>query len=70
MKQYRLGSDQNFCAPGVVRWAINGAKFDKDRPQMVKVIADGWNVPKQAAAALVTGKVPYTVEDETVVFEA
>lgn len=70
MKTYRLGSSEMICAPGMVRWAINGAFFKKDRPQMIEVIRRGWNVPQDAAAALVTGKVPYTVEDETVVFEA
>lgn len=57
-------------APGMVAWAINGAHFKKDRPAMVRVIASGWNVPDDAALALVTKAVPYTIENETVVFTA
>ena len=67
MKTYRLGSSDFVYAPGLVRWAINGAHFAKDRPKMVEVVAS-WGVPKKAARALVTGKVPYKVEGETVVF--
>jgi len=70
MKTYRLGSSKIFHAPGMVAWAINGAHFKKDRPAMIRVIADGWNVPEDAARALVTKQVAYTVENETVVFTA
>lgn len=55
-------------APGMVAWAINGAHFKKDQPAMIRVIADGWNVPEDAARALVTKAAPYTIENETVVF--
>ena len=55
-------------APGMVRWAINGAKFEVDRPAMIDVIAGGWNIPPEAAMALVMEQVPYTVEGEAVVF--
>ena len=68
METYRLGSSEWVKAPGMVAWAVNGARFKKDCPLMVKVISEGWAVPKKAAEALVTGKVPYKVEGETVVF--
>jgi hypothetical protein len=68
MKTYRLGSSENISAPGMVTWAINGAHFKKDRAQMVRVIARGWNVPDDAARALVTKQVPYTIENDAVVF--
>jgi len=67
-KEYRLGSAEMISAPGMVRWAINGAKFEADRPAMIDVIADGWHIPLEAAMALVMEQVPYTVEGETVVF--
>lgn len=68
MKTYRLGSTPAIYAPGIVRWAINGAHFKKDRPQMARVIAQGWNLPEDAALALVTKQVPYTIENDAVVF--
>jgi len=70
MKTYRLGSSPAFYAPGVVRWAINGAAFEEDRAAMVRVIAEGWNVPEDAALALVTKAAAFTVDDETVIFSA
>lgn len=70
MKTYRLGSSEMFFAPGIVAWAINGANFKNDRTAMVRVIAQGWGVPKKDALALVTKKVPYIVENDVVVFTA
>jgi hypothetical protein len=70
VKTYRLGSTEFVSAPGMVKWAINGAKFRKDRDAMIKVIAETWNVPRPAAFALVTGEVPFTLDGETVVFTA
>jgi len=70
MKTYRLGSNEMVHAPGVVAWAINGASFKKDRPQMVRVIAQGWNIPEAAALALVTKAAAFTLDGETVVFSA
>ena len=70
MKTYRLGSNYMINAPGMVAWAINGAHFAKDRPAMVRVISQGWNVPEDAARALVTKKVPHSIDGDTVVFTA
>lgn len=68
MTEYRLGSSGLINAPGMVRWAINGAKFKRDRATMANIIAQGWGVPEDAAMALVTEKVSHTVEGETVSF--
>jgi hypothetical protein len=70
MTTYRIGSSPLVYAPGFIRWAINGAKFPRDRKQMVKIVADSWGIPKAAATALVTEKVPFALEGETVVFTA
>lgn len=67
---YRLGSSESVCAPGIVRWAINGAYFPRDRRHLVNIVAATWNIPTLAATALVTRKVAFTVEDETVIFTA
>jgi hypothetical protein len=68
--EYRLGSSSLVSAPGIVRWAINGAKFEKDMPAMANIISAGWGVPKFTAVKLVMGLVPYTIDGETVVFTA
>jgi hypothetical protein len=66
--QYRLGSVPMCSAPGIIRWAINGYKFKKDRDAILNVIL-AWDIPEQVAKDLLSEKVPYTVEDETVVIE-
>jgi hypothetical protein len=70
MREYRLGSAEFVCAPSLVAWAINGAYFKKDRDKVVNVIAKTWSIPFDAALALATKKVPYTIDGETVVFKA
>lgn len=65
---YRLASAEFVSAPGLIRWAINGAKFEKDRAQMIDVVAQTWSVPPDAAEALLTEQVPFSIEGETVVF--
>lgn len=69
-RTYRLGSNDAVSAPGMVAWAINGAAFEGDRPTIIKVVCDAWGIPEHAAQKLVTKAVPFTVEDETVVFTA
>lgn len=68
-KTYRLGSNEMVHTPGIVAWAINGAHFKRDLPQMVRVI-ESYGVPAKAARALVTKAVPYKVEGDVVVFTA
>jgi hypothetical protein len=56
-------------APGVIAWAVSGGAFKKDVPKLVEVVMAWEGVPKAAAKALVTGKVPYKVEGDVVEFE-
>ncbi len=48
MKTYRLLSNALIHAPGVVRWAINGYAFKKDREALKRAITDTWKVPAEA----------------------
>lgn len=68
--EYRLGSASMIYAPGIIAWAINGAKFKRDRKAMVNVIVQGWGIPEAAALALLTEKVPHKVEGDVVIFTA
>lgn len=69
-KTYRLGSCPSVYAPGVIRWAINGYAFKRDQKIMLKFVMTGWNIPEAAATALLSKAVPYTVDDDVVVFMA
>lgn len=67
--KYQLASSSFVSAPGIVRWAIQGAWHKPDRFTLVNVIARTWNIPHEHAEALVLKQVPYTVnEDESVEF--
>ena len=70
MTTYKLGSSGMIHTPGLVRWAINGYHFKADRKYLTSVITEGWGIPADAAKALLSGKAPYRVEDEAVVFDA
>lgn len=70
IQTYRLGSSPLVHAPGIIVWARSGYLFPKDRPQLIKIISETWGIPTDATADLLSGKTPYTIEGETVVFAA
>jgi hypothetical protein len=62
---YRLQSSGLVAAPGVVRWAINGYAFKKDRAKLRRVVTETWKgVPDDAVDALLSKRVPFTVSEE------
>jgi hypothetical protein len=73
----RLSSSSFVNTPGLLRWAINGYKFKRDRKYLLKVFVDGYTGPgapsPETFDRLLKGLIPYTVEDGphggTVVFE-
>lgn len=67
-KTYRLGSSPLVHTPGLVAWAINGYRFERDRANMETIISDGWSIPISPARALLSGAAPYTIEGDVVVF--
>ncbi|QIB41251.1 hypothetical protein G3A56_25685 (plasmid) [Rhizobium oryzihabitans] len=68
MATYRLGSSPAVHTPGIVAWAINGYHFEDDRPNCARSSWKTYNLPEIAADQLLSKKVPYTIEGETVVF--
>lgn len=67
---YRLGSSPMVHAPGIVVWARSGYAFPEDRPALRRVIAEGWRIPADAVDALLSGRAPYEIDGETVIFTA
>lgn len=61
---YTLRSSDWVHTPGMLAWAINGYHFEKDRKYLRNVFVKGWNLPAKVADALLSGKVPYVVNDE------
>ncbi|WP_170565712.1 hypothetical protein [Ruegeria atlantica] len=69
MATYRIRSSGLVNTPGLIARAINGYAFSKDRDAMVNVISGTFpELPKPAVRQLLSKAVPYTLEDETVVF--
>jgi hypothetical protein len=69
MPTYRLGSSPLINAPGIVARAINGYAFERDRPVLLRVVAEGWpSIPEDHVSMLLSTTVPYDVDGDTVVF--
>lgn len=66
---YRLQSSPMVYTPGILAWAMNGYYFPEDRPMILKIMTETYaGVPEDRMDALLKGDIPYTIEDETVVF--
>lgn len=68
-KQWVMQSVPMMSAPGVLRWAINGYKFKRDRQKMLDVVKC-WEGPSdEVYHRLLNGEIEWTVdEDNNVVF--
>jgi hypothetical protein len=66
---YRLASADFVNAPGLIAWAINGYAFEKDRRVLRDIVSKTWGIPDEATDALLLKRVPFTVENGTVIFE-
>lgn len=67
MTEYRLHSTGFVYTPGFLAWAKAGMLSDSNK--MVDIISKGYELPEKVARDLLSGKIPYHVESETVVFE-
>lgn len=65
---YTLHSSPLVFTPGFIAWAIAGAKHQPR--QMLKIISEGYSLPKPVARALLAGSIAYTIDGETITFEA
>jgi len=68
-KVVELPSAPMVNTPGLLIWAINGYKFKKDRKTLVNVFVQGYNLTPEVVNDLLSGKIPYRIEGESVFFE-
>jgi hypothetical protein len=68
--EFRLGSSSFVFAPGFVRWAMHGYKTSrgKKREPFVKMLAEGWGIPKSEVLKLYQGDATSRVEGDVFVF--
>jgi hypothetical protein len=74
MTKFALMSSPGVYAPGLIQWAINGYHFEADRRKLCAVVVATWSgVTDAAADALLSQRVPFTLEgeegNEAVLFE-
>jgi hypothetical protein len=55
--------------PGILRWARNGCKLKRDRKALAAVFTDGFGLTDQCAHDLLSGRIPHSIDGNSVVFE-
>jgi hypothetical protein len=64
---YNLQSSPIIYTPGIVEMAVNGGRNKSQVQKFANLLEKGWKLPPKVARGIVTGKIPYTVDGETVV---
>jgi hypothetical protein len=67
-KEIRLASTSLVHAPGIIAWAINGAKFKRDRVKMRNVMKS-WpaDLTDEQWDDVLSGKIPHKIDGNTVI---
>lgn len=66
-KTFRLGSNDMVSAPGIIKWAMNGYKFKRDRKKMVDVMKSWPGLTDAQWGKVLSGEVPHVIEGDVVV---
>lgn len=69
MSKIRLVSTPMVYTPGVIAWAKNGYQFPRDRKKIVKIITESFGLTPECAHDLLSGRVEYKLNDDSVEFE-
>jgi len=56
-------------APGILRWAMNGYRFKRDRNKMIKVIQCWTGLTRKEWHGVLSGTIPHTIEGDRVIIE-
>ena len=70
MITYRLASVDMFRVPNVLKWAINGFKFQEDQASIAKIFVEAYGLPQEVVMNLLSEKIPFVIDGEDVVFTA
>lgn len=70
MKQYKLASSPMIHTPGVMKYLECGYRTSrgKERRSFLNALSGGWNLRREIAIKLLTGKIAYEVKGDDVVF--
>jgi ribosome maturation factor RimP len=64
-----LTSNDMISAPGMLRWAMNGYRFQRDRNRMIKVMQAWPGLTRKEWQGVLSGTIPHTIEGEKVIIE-
>lgn len=67
-KTYTLRSNDWIHTPSLIRMAVDQFVFNPD--WSIKLLREGYQLPPKIAKGLASGKIPFWVEEESVVFNA
>lgn len=70
MTTYRLASVNMFHIPSVLKWGVNGFKFQEDRANIAKIFVEAYRLPQEVVENLLSEKIPFVIDGEDVVFTA
>jgi hypothetical protein len=68
MNTYRLNSNELVYTPNLIRMAKQQFSFDPKWSLML--LMEGYHLPEPIAVDLLSGKIPFSIEGEAVVFTA
>lgn len=68
-RKVTLESGPMVNTPGLLRWAMNGYHFPRDRKVLRRVFVDGFGLPDNIVHRLLLGTLAHTVEGDTVCFD-
>jgi len=66
--KFNLQSTPMIHTPGILKWAMNGYQFKKDRKKLREVFK-AYGLSNKCVHDLLSGKIPYEIVDECVRFE-
>ena len=72
MLTLKLESTPMLNTAGLLRWAMNGYKFKKDRKRLRRVFTEGFTHPRltdEVVDRLLKGDLPHKIDGENVVIE-
>jgi len=64
-----LTSTKMVSAPGMLRWAMNGYRFQRDRHTLIKVMQAWPGLTRQEWHGILSGTIPHRIEGDKVIIE-
>ena len=64
-----LTSTEGVSAPGILRWAMNGYRFKRDRNALIKVMQAWPGLTRKEWQGVLSGTIPHSIDGDRVIIE-